>query len=54
MNWQNLMAIARTLAEGAVQSPTGRLGQAELRLAESTRYTYRESLAPQGSGDGIE
>ncbi len=33
MNWQDLMAIARTMAKAAVQSPTGRLRQAELRLA---------------------
>ena len=48
------MAIARTLAKAAVESPTSRLRKAELRLAESTRSTYRESLAHQGSGEGIE
>ena len=48
------MAIARTIAKAAVQLLTGRLRQAELRLAGSTRSTYRDSLAPQGSGEGIE
>ena len=48
------MAIARIMAKAAVQSPTGRLRQKELRLAGSTRPTNRDSLAPQGSAEGIE
>ena len=46
------MATAWSMAKGAAHAPTGRLRQVELRLAESTRFTYRESLASQGSGEG--
>ena len=44
------MAIARTLTKGAVQSPTGRLRRAELRLAGSTRPAMKTARADNRQG----